>query len=590
MGQPLFLSSGNPCLDFFFHVVPDTPHETLHKLLKLSWDHDSLTTLKLVGNLRGVRGTGKSDKENFYAAALWMHQYHPKTLACNIGTFAEFGYFKDLLEILYRLLEGPETRRNKKMEWIEKKRQKTRVRRLYFLKKKEEKEEDLAEVEKKKMLRAKVPREERIEVNMKKVKGGNGESKRIEKIESVRHGKKGLRKVLKSDIEFLNSGDIKSLSLAAKWCPTIDSSYDKATSICKSIAEKIFPRESTAESEGLSEEQYVYKVKNRLRKEVLVPLHQALKLPEVFMSAKQWELVPYNRVASVAMRNYTDIFLHRDNKRFREYLENVKVGNAKITAGALLPHEIIAKLKGSSGAAIVADLQWKRMVDDLLKNGKLTNCLAICDVSGSMFGTPMDVAVALGLLVSELCEEPWKGHVITFSAYPELHLIRGGNLRSKTEFIREMDAGMNTDFQRVFDKILELAVSENLPEEKMIKRVFVFSDMEFDIASVSPWETDYMVIQRKFQEKGYKNVPEIVFWNLRNSSATPVTATQNGVALVSGFSKNLLKLFLEEGGNIKPEDVRNLSGEDVKAESSNPEAVMEAAISGELYQKLVVHD
>ncbi|KAL2506601.1 Uncharacterized conserved protein UCP015417 [Abeliophyllum distichum] len=206
----------------------------------------------------------------------------------------------------------------------------------------------------------------------------------------------------------------------------------------------------------------------------------------------------------------------------------------------------------------------------------------------------MEVAVALGLLVSELCEEPWKGHVITFSAFPELHLIREGNLRSKTEFIRQMDLGMNTDFQKVFDKILELAVNKNLPEEKMIKRVFVFSDMEFDQASENPWETDYMVIQRKFQENGYKNVPEIVFWNLRDSSATPVTATQNGVALVSGFSKNLLTLFLEGGGIIKPEDVRNLAGEDVKAESSteemNPEAVMEAAISGELYQKLLVHD
>ncbi|KAL2530314.1 hypothetical protein Fot_22915 [Forsythia ovata] len=538
-----FLSSGNPCLDFFFHVVPDTLPGTLHELLKLSWDDDSLTTLKLVGNLRGVRGTGKSDKENFYTAALWMHQYHPKTLACNLRTFAEFGYFKDLLEILYRLLEGPEIRENKKMEWRNKKKEKARARRHYFLEKMKKKDEDPANVEKKKMLRARVPREERVEANIKKVKEEREKARKLRKLKVFNMAKKASDKydqdanyrflhdqisalfaqLLKSDMEFLNSGEIKKISLAAK-------------------------------------------------------------------CAQEWESIPYNRVASVAMRNYTDIFLHRDNKRFREYLENVKAGKAKITAGALLPHEIIGKLKGSSGAAIVAELQWKRMVDELLKNEKLTNCLAICDVSGSMFGTPMEVAVALGLLVSELCEEPWKGHVITFSAFPELHLIREGNLRSKTEFIRQMDAGMNTDFQKVFDKILESAVNKNLPEEKMIKRVFVFSDMEFDKASENPWDTDYMVIQRKFQEKGYKNVPEIVFWNLRDSSATPVTATQNGVALVSGFSKNLLTLFLEEGGIIKPEDVRNLAGEDVKAEAStgemNPEAVMEAAISGELYQKL----
>ncbi|KAL2506602.1 Uncharacterized conserved protein UCP015417 [Abeliophyllum distichum] len=344
-----FLSSGNPCLDFFFHIVPDTLPETLHERLKLSWDNDSLTTLKLVGNLRGVRGTGKSDKENFYTAALWMHQYHPKTLACNLGIFAEFGYFKDLLEILYRLLEGPEIRENKKIEWRKKKKEKARARRHYFLEKIKKKDEDTAKVEKKKMLRARVPREERIEANIKKVKEEREKARKLRKLKVFNMAKKASYKYdqdanyrflhdqisalfaqsLKSDMEFLNSGEIKRISLAAKWCPTIDSSYDKATLICKSIAESIFPRESTPEYEGLNQDQYVYKVRNRLRKEVLVPLHQALKLPEVYMSAQQWESIPYNRVASVAMRNYTDIFLHRDNKRFREYLENVKAGESE---------------------------------------------------------------------------------------------------------------------------------------------------------------------------------------------------------------------------------------------------------------------
>ncbi|TQE10309.1 hypothetical protein C1H46_004148 [Malus baccata] len=37
----------------------------------------------------GVRGTGKSDKEGFYKAAFWLHQNHPKTLACN-ATDMEF--------------------------------------------------------------------------------------------------------------------------------------------------------------------------------------------------------------------------------------------------------------------------------------------------------------------------------------------------------------------------------------------------------------------------------------------------------------------------------------------------------------------
>ncbi|CAK9149631.1 unnamed protein product [Ilex paraguariensis] len=48
----------------------------------------------------------------------------------------------------------------------------------------------------------------------------------------------------------------------------------------------------------------------------------------------------------------------------------------------------------------------------------------------------------------------------------------------------------------------------------MIKRVFVFSDMEFDQASANDWETDDQAITRKFRERRYGScVPEIVFWN-----------------------------------------------------------------------------
>lgn len=68
-----------------------------------------------------------------------------------------------------------------------------------------------------------------------------------------------------------------------------------------------------------------------------------------------------------------------------------------------------------------------------------------------------------------------------------------------------MDWEMNTDFQRVFDRILEVAREQCLTEDQM------FSDMEFDQASLNPWETDYQAITRKLRKAGYLSVPEIVF-------------------------------------------------------------------------------
>jgi hypothetical protein len=177
------------------------------------------------------------------------------------------------------------------------------------------------------------------------------------------------------------------------------------------------------------------------------------------------------------------------------------------------------------------------------------------------------------LLISELSEEPWAGRVITFSRRPEIHMVKGKTLKDKYSFVERMDWGGNTDFQAVFDRILRTAVDARLAREKMIRTVFVFSDMEFDQASANRWETDYEAINRKFRDAGYGDVvPQIVFWNLRDSRSTPVTSTQPGVAMVSGFSKNLVKLFLENDGVV------------------NPEAVMAQAIAGKEYQKLAVFD
>lgn len=142
----------------------------------------------------------------------------------------------------------------------------------------------------------------------------------------------------------------------------------------------------------------------------------------------------------------------------------------------------------------------------------------------------------------------------------------------------------------MFDRILQVAIDGNLKEDQMIKRIFVFSGMEFNEQcsgyynnGLSPWDTIseednakacesmYEEIQKKFLDKGF-NIPEIVFWKLNHSSVILVPSNRGGVALVSGFSKNLVELFLDNGGVI------------------DPVTVMEQAISGEMYNKLCVYD
>ncbi|KAI3956925.1 hypothetical protein MKX01_000959 [Papaver californicum] len=554
--SPTYLSSGNPLLDFFFHVVPDTPSYSV---------------------------TGKSDKQGFYAAALWLFKHHPKTLAANP-------------EILHRITEeGQKEEKEEKKIWVtmcctfE-----TWKKELVFIHKTPREDRIEEDIKRGQLVKQKMSmlREER---RLKKAKRG---SERYNGDENYRLLHNQISEVfaeyIVADLKILNAGESYGISFAAKWCPSLYLCYDQSTLLCKSIARRIFPRESYPEYDNIDEAHYAYRIRDRLPKEVLVPLHKALELPELYTCSNKWELLPYNRVPSVAMNSYKDVFMNHDKERFTNHLEGVGRGDKKykIAAGALLPHQIIQSLRfQEENNCTVPELQWKRMVEDLSKIGKLKDCLAIVDVSGSMEGTPMDVSVALSLLISEMSHEPWKGKLITFSEDPELHNIEGDTLRSKTEFIKRMEWGMSTDFQKVFDQILQVAVEDNLKEDQMIKRLFVFSDMEFNEANprinynpyhysynrqscAAEWETDYQVRQNKFREKGYMNVPEIVFWNLRESLSTPVLDQQKGVAIVSGFSKNMMTVFLK----------------DPDFSEFTPLSRMEKAISGEEYDKLVVVD
>ncbi|XP_020182889.1 uncharacterized protein [Aegilops tauschii subsp. strangulata] len=586
--SPTFVSSGDPCLDFFFHVVPGTPAASVASLLAAAWAADPVSALRLVANLRGVRGSGKSDREGFYAAALWLHARHPATLARNAASVAAFGYLKDLPELLHRIVHGGKSTRTPGKKARREAEDGGFVRRggCGRGRGRKPRSEDRAPPV--------GASEERVAASLERDRGlaaAAALSRRAKRAEAAAralemysrdstyrslHDRTAdlFAELLAEDMRKLSVGNVKDFSLAAKWCPSLDSSYDRSTLLCEAIARRLFPRGSSSElGDDLPDAHYAYRARERLRRAAIVPLRAALKLPEVFISARAWESVVYTRVASVAMKNYKDLFLKHDAERFNAYLADVKSGKKRIAAGALLPHQIIESLGEDGDDGGVADLQWQRMVDDMRALGKLNSCVAVCDVSGSMSGLPMDVCIALGLLVSELTDDPWRGRVITFSEQPNIHMIKGDTLSEKTEFVRNMDWGMNTDFQAVFDKILEVAVGAGLPAEKMVRRVFVFSDMEFDQASANPWETDYEAIVRKFSEAGYgAAVPEIVFWNLRDSRAVPVMSGQKGVALVSGFSKNLLKLFLDGGGTF------------------TPRVVMEKAIAGPEYDQLAVFD
>ncbi|KAK3043413.1 hypothetical protein RJ639_001992 [Escallonia herrerae] len=59
--------------------------------------------------------------------------------------------------------------------------------------------------------------------------------------------------LLKADMLFYNAGELFKTSLASKWCPSIDSSYDKATRMCESVTKKAFRHEDFEEYKDIED-------------------------------------------------------------------------------------------------------------------------------------------------------------------------------------------------------------------------------------------------------------------------------------------------------------------------------------------------
>ena len=116
------------------------------------------------------------------------------------------------------------------------------------------------------------------------------------------------------------------------------------------------------------------------------------------------------------------------------------------------------------------------------------------------------------------------------------------------------DECANTNIEKVFDLILTTAIEHNMRQEDMPKNILIISDMEFDSCATSgdsdiwsrnrPNQRLFEIIAQRYADAGYQ-LPRLVFWNVNSRTGTiPVKENELGVALVSGFSVNIVKMVM----------------------------------------------
>lgn len=265
---------------------------------------------------------------------------------------------------------------------------------------------------------------------------------------------------------------------------------------------------------------------------------------EQAMCAKNWEKITFDHVPSVAAARYQKAFTRNCGQRYIDYKQGLASGQTKVNAAAVYPYDVIRSLK--NGDVTVASAQWESLPDYMQDNTKI---VPLVDVSGSMsIGIAgsviaMDAAVSMGLYVATKQRGAFKDIALTFNAEPEIQHLKG-TLKDKYKQMMSGNWGTNTNVSKAFDKILSIAVNANVAQEDMPTHLLILSDMQFDQCVTGARDTAMQMIERKYEQAGYK-VPNIVFWNLvARGNNIPVDYRKDGTALVSGFSPSLMTSIL----------------------------------------------
>jgi len=373
-----------------------------------------------------------------------------------------------------------------------------------------------------------------------------------------------------------------NLSLLAKYMPRKGTHFAKGKNrwIYYSLVHALFPKAKNAEAKY---------------RHLIVKLTSALHVPEVFMCAQKYEEIRYQCVPSLCMNRFRKAFLNelidssslsgqekeKTGNRYPDIVDRVQarqnliafMKTKDLNGKQLYPHDLISDVTNdvSESDQLVFTSQWNSMKKGVLESLgdmeegaiNLRKLVPIVDVSGSMIGRPMNVAIAMGILISEINHPSFQNRIMTFAQKPEW-ITFDEDMTHIQKFQRTKNApwGANTNIEAAMEMIYAVVEERQLSEDE-IPDLIIFSDMQFD-QSDNKWNlTLQQTIEKKFDHLGRSicgkpySAPTIIYWNLRSCNGHAVQANTNNTILLSGFSPSVLKLILsgkklEETGDLNP--------------------------------------
>lgn len=346
----------------------------------------------------------------------------------------------------------------------------------------------------------------------------------------------------------------KTPSLLAKWLKSENTSSADSRRLAN----------ITRQAMGMNHKQY---------RKTLSMLRSRINVLERLMSENRWDEIEFDKIPSKAGMIYKNAFARHDlqraqsDKNVQTYEQFAKDTTKKVNAKTLYPYECVAEAVKETCSyysrsamdntnRLMINKYWENLADYF--QGASLNALAVVDTSASMRGTPIEVAISLGMYCAEKANGPFAGHYVSFSSRPQLIKVEGVDFCDKVKRIWATNLCENTNIEATFDMLLNTAIRNKCSQDDLPQNIIVISDMEFDqargihrydwatrsyITDGASTETLMEGIARKWAAAGYQ-VPKLIFWNVDARQNNIPMTVKDGISYVSGFSPSLFQQIM----------------------------------------------
>ena len=341
----------------------------------------------------------------------------------------------------------------------------------------------------------------------------------------------------------------KTPSLLAKWLKSENTSSKES----RKLAQK------TRSYFGMTHREY---------RKTLSILRERINVLERLMSAGKWDEIEFDKIPSKAGMIYKNAFARHDlerqksEKEVQTYADFAKDTTKKVNAKTLYPYECVEEALRNyytgldNTQRLMTNKYWDNLADYF--NGATFNGICVADTSGSMHGTPINVAISLALYCAEKAKGPFANHYISFASRPQLIKTDGVDFVDKVKRIYATNLVDNTNIEAVFDLLLSTAIMNNCSQDDIPQNIIIISDMEFDACACPGWcsrgqsftsfntrnaDTLLEGIAKKWAANGYK-MPHLVFWNVDCRNENIPMLGDGPISYVSGFSPSIFETIM----------------------------------------------